>query len=77
MIVLPTAAALLLRKGYRFTAAASIAVSVASMAGGVVLSYYLEWKPGATSILIALALLLCILVYHSIRTLALKRKAKA
>ncbi len=77
MIVLPTAAALLLKKGYRFTAAASVIVSVASMAGGVVLSYYLEWKPGATSVLIAIGLLLCVLAHHGIRALALKRKAKA
>jgi len=73
MVVLPTAAALLLRKGYRFTSIASVLVSLLSMALGVIASYYLDWKPGATAVGMAVVLLLCCLLYRLLAT-AIKRK---
>ena len=76
MLVLPTAAALLLKKNYRITSIASVIVSILSMAGGVIFSYYLDWKPGATSVGIAVALLLLILAYKGL-SLLLKRKKTA
>lgn len=74
MLVLPTAAALLLKKGYRFTCIASVIVSVVSMASGIVLSYYLDWKPGATSVGVAVVLLLLLLVYRLVAQLIRKQK---
>jgi len=74
MVVLPTAAALLLRKGYRFTTIASLFFSLAAMVGGVVISYYLDWKPGATSVGLAVILLLIVLLVRGIMALARKRK---
>ena len=76
MLVLPTAAALLLKKNYRITSISSVIISVLSMAGGVIFSYYLDWKPGATSVGIAVVLLLIILVYKGIELL-IKRKKTA
>lgn len=73
MVVLPTAAALLLRKGYRFTSIASVFVSLLSMALGVIASYYLDWKPGATAVGMAVVLLLCCLLYRLLAT-PIKRK---
>ena len=69
MIVLPTAAALLLRKGYRFTVIASLVASLSAMIGGVVMSFYLDWKPGATSALLAVVILLLVLAYRGVLTL--------
>ena len=64
MLVLPTAAALLLKKGYRFTAIASTIYSLLAMGGGIVLSYYLEWKPGATCVGLAVVLILGTVIYR-------------
>lgn len=76
MLILPTAAALLLKKGYRFTLIASLVISLLSMAGGIVISYYLDWKPGATSVGIAVALLLLCLLCRGIQAQIKARKAK-
>ena len=76
MVVLPTAAALLLRRGYKVTTAWSVAFSVVAMIGGIVCSYYLEWKPGATSVGIAVILLLSILSTRTVIGLIRGRKRK-
>lgn len=76
MLVLPTASALLLKKGYRFTTIAGIVYSMAAMGLGIVVSYYLDWRSGATSVGIAVALLLLTLVYRGIVRLASRRKKK-
>ena len=74
MVVLPTASALLLRKGYRFTLFASLGYSALAMLGGIIASYYLDWKPGATSAGIAVIALLLTLGIRAI-ILAAKKKA--
>ena len=61
MLVLPVATALLLRKGYFFTMAASLVFSLGAMIGGFFLSNALDWKPGATSVAVSVALLLLVL----------------
>ena len=74
MLVLPTATALLFKKGYRFTLGASLVFSMATMALGIVVSYYLDWKPGATSVGIAVIFLLLVLVGRTIYRLFRKRR---
>ena len=74
MMALPAIAAMALKKGYRFTYLSSVFISLLCMSLGVVLSYYLEWKPGATSVGLAVAVLVLILLYRGI--LALMKKAR-
>lgn len=74
MVVLPSATALLLRKGYKATTIWSLVFSLLSMVGGIVVSYYLEWKPGATSVGIAVMVLLLVLAVRSILTLVRKKR---
>jgi len=74
MIVLPTAAAMLLKRGYRFTVIVGLVISVATMIGGVVISYYADWRPGATSVLLAVGVLSLILAYRGIVALAQRIK---
>ena len=74
MIVLPTAAAMLLKRGYRFTVIVGLVISVATMIGGVVISYYADWRPGATSVLLAVGVLSLILAYRGIVALTQRIK---
>ncbi len=57
MIVLPTAIALQFKRGYFWTMIISISSSLVCMIGGLIISYYLEWPPGATIVLVAVSFL--------------------
>ena len=61
LIVLPTATALQFRKGYKTTMILSLIFSILSMTIGLTVSYYLDWKPGAT--IVTLSVILLILVF--------------
>ena len=74
MVVLPTASALLLKKDYRATYLYSLVYSLLSMVGGLVISYYLEWKPGATMVGLAVTLLLLTLAIRSLISFIRKRR---
>ena len=76
MLVLPTAIALLFKKGYRFTAFLSLGASLVSMIGGLTLSYYLDFPPGATIVSFSVALLLLVLLVRFIIYLIQKTKLK-
>lgn len=61
LIVLPTATALQFQKGYKTTMILSLIFSILSMTIGLTVSYYLDWKPGAT--IVTLSVILLILVF--------------
>lgn len=61
LIVLPTATALQFQKGYKTTMMLSLIFSILSMTIGLTVSYYLDWKPGAT--IVTLSVILLILVF--------------
>lgn len=58
MVVLPTAMALQLKKGYKVTLVVSEIFSVLMMGSGLIISYYADWKPGATIVTLAVIVLL-------------------
>ena len=74
MIVLPTAIALLWKRSYRFTMVLSVVVSVAAMLGGLTISYYLDWPPGATIALLSVAILFLALGVRGAITLSCRLK---
>lgn len=58
ILVLPVAAALNLRQGFRRTLAWAVVFGLAAVLSGLVLSYYLDSAPGGTIALMSVALLL-------------------
>lgn len=75
MVVLPSAIALQLKKGYRFTLIASVLFSIASMTLGLTLAYYLDLKPGATIVSLSVIFFLLVLIYRGISSLIKKKTA--
>lgn len=74
MIVLPTAIALQFKRGYKWTLVISIIMGIIATTGGLVISYYLEWKPGATIVLLSVCILIVVFIIKGI--IALIRYAK-
>lgn len=67
LIVLPTAIALQLKKGYFVTLISSIIFSISSMLIGLTMSYYLNLKPGATIVLLQVGILILLFIYNYIK----------
>ena len=57
LVVLPTAIALQLKKGYKATVGFSLLFSLLSMGLGLTGAYYLDFKPGATIVMVLVLLL--------------------
>ena len=76
MLVLPVATALLLKKGYFFSMMASLLFSLGAMIGGFFLSNALDWKPGATCVGLAVAILLLVLLGRGCFVLFLRMKKR-
>jgi zinc transport system permease protein len=72
LVVLPTAIALQLKKGYKVTMVLSVLFSVASMVIGLTLAYYLDFKPGATIVMTSVVFFLFILIYRGVCTLVVR-----
>ena len=76
MIVLPIAIAMQFKKGYKMTLIIGIVTSVISMCTGLTISYYLEWPPGATIILVAISLLILTFLFNIISSQIKKKSFK-
>lgn len=61
LMVIPVAAAHLLRRGFRATLAWAVAFSVLAVLGGLTLSFYLDIAPGGTIVITAVAVYLAAL----------------
>ncbi len=69
MIILPCATAMTFKKGYKFTLALGVAISIATMLIGLTISYYADWAPGATIVLLSVAILTLVLIVKGMITL--------
>ena len=76
LLVLPTAIALQLKKGYKWTMILSVFFSVSSMIVGLILAYYLDLKPGATIVIVAVSLLLVLFLFKQGKSLAKRIRIK-
>lgn len=76
LVVLPTAIALQLKKGYKVTMCFSVLFSISSMLLGLIAAYYLDLKPGATIVMVAIVFLL-LLSLGRLGVLLIKRKKMA
>lgn len=76
LMVLPTAIALQLKKGYLFTMVSSVIFSVASMAIGLTIAYYADWRPGASIVMVALCFLFLCMLYRGLLYLLKRRRSQ-
>ena len=76
MIVLPTAIALLFKKGYKVTMIISLCASLVCMLGGLTISYYANWAPGATIVSLSVAVLLLVILIKLVIYLFTKQKQR-
>ena len=74
LLVLPIAAAMQFKKGYKWTLIIGVIIGVISMVSGLTISYYANWRPGATIVLFAVAVLLVVFLVNGIMYLVKKRK---
>lgn len=74
LVVLPTAIALQMKKGYRFTMISSVFFSLTAMLGGLTIAYYANLKPGATIVMVAVSLLLIVVLGKFLLSLLPNRK---
>lgn len=66
LMVLPVASALQVAKSYRQTVVYSIVFALVSIISGLFISYYADFKPGGTIVLVSAAVLMCVLVYKNV-----------
>ena len=76
MIVVPVAIALLFKRGYFQTTLLSLAASLLSMIGGLVISYYADWAPGATIVSLSVVILGVVLLVRFILFFVQKARQK-
>lgn len=74
LLVLPIATAMQYQKGYKWTLILGVALGIISMVAGLIISYYADYKPGATIVLVAVSLLLITFLFRGIQTLFYKKK---
>ena len=76
MIVLPTAIAMQFKRGYKETLIISTVISVVCMIAGLTISYYVDWAPGATIVLITVSLLVLAFLIKAIISLIRNTKLR-
>ncbi len=76
LVVLPTAIALQLKKGYKRTMILSVFFSISSMLIGLILAYHLDLKPGATIVMTSIGFLLLLFAIRQGILLVRKNKVK-
>lgn len=75
LIVIPIASSLQFKKNYRWTLLLSIALSLVATFLGITASYYLDYKPGASIVMVSISLLLLCFLYRGLSSSIAKRKA--
>lgn len=74
MIALPVAAALQLKKGFKFTLFASMVFSIIDIMSGLTISYYVGCAPGGMTAVVSVFVLCLVILFGRIRDIILKKK---
>ena len=78
LIVLPGASAMQITKSYKQTVILSIIFAVFSTISGLYISYYANFKPGGTIVLIGIAILIIVIFYKDVlKYIFLKKHTKS
>ena len=64
LIAIPVAASLQAKLSYKWTLILSVILSVVSVLAGITISYYADWKPGASIALFGVAVFFLLLLYR-------------
>ncbi|PLT30991.1 metal ABC transporter permease [Peribacillus deserti] len=67
LMTLPVAASIRIATGFKQTILYSVLFGEAAVVGGLFLSYYLDWAPGGTIVLLAILILIATILYKKIR----------
>ncbi|WP_409289309.1 metal ABC transporter permease [Peribacillus sp. SCS-37] len=67
LMTLPVAASIRLANGFKQTILLSILFGETAVVGGLFLSYYLDWAPGGTIVLISIIILAAAILFRKIR----------
>ena len=65
-MVLPVASAMQIAKSYKQTVILSIIMAFLFTISGLYISYYADFKPGGTIVIVGVITLVCILIYKNI-----------
>ena len=76
LIVLPIAASIQISKSYKQTILVAILFSLTAVISGIILAYYIGLKPGGTTVLVAVAILIVTMTVKPIKNLIRKMKLK-
>ena len=74
LLVLPIASAMQFKKGYKWTLIIGVIIGVISMVSGLTISYYANFRPGSTIVLVAVVILLLIFLVNGIRSIIKQRR---
>lgn len=75
LMVLPVATAMQIAKSYKQTVAFSVLFALFFMISGLYISYYADFKPGGTIVLVGVLTLICVLGYKNVLRKALGKRA--
>lgn len=75
LMVLPVATAMQIAKSYKQTVAFSVLFALFFMISGLFISYYADFKPGGTIVLVGVLTLICVLGYKNVLRKALGKRA--
>lgn len=67
LMVIPVAASLQFKQGFRRTVGLAVGISVASVVVGLTLAFYLDWAPGGTVVMTAVISLLAVIAAQWLR----------
>jgi zinc transport system permease protein len=78
LMVLPVASAMQIAKSYKQTVVFAIIFALIFTISGLYISYYADFKPGGTIVLVGVINLICVLIYKNVlRKVLLQRAVKA
>jgi len=77
LMVLPVATAMLIAKSYKQTVIFSIIFAIIFTMSGLYISYYADFKPGGTIVLVGVLTLICVLLYKNVFRKAIVKRSMA
>ncbi len=75
LMVLPVASAMQIAKSYKQTVVFSVIFAIIFTVLGLYISYYANFKPGGTIVLVGVSALVCVLTYNNLLSKAFLRRA--
>lgn len=77
LMVLPVATAMQIAKSYKQTVIFAILFAILFTISGLYISYYADFKPGGTIVMVGVLTLICVLFYKNVFSKAISKRAMA